>query len=107
MVPQKTDKYLMWGDHYVAWPLSVPSEHADWTLVSFVKNEMMGSVRLAPVRPLQAEEVMLIKRRPILYWGMKVSGCEWALVMWRPGYAQFMTLETEASYYDPSRSIGV
>ena len=50
MTPKKNDFYLMWGDYYVAWPLSVPNQYADWMLVTFEQNNRSASVDLVPVR---------------------------------------------------------
>ena len=107
MVPQKTDSYLKWGDYFVAWPLSVPTAYSDWMLVSLVKDGVTDRLVLKPVRPLESEEVLAIKRRGMLYWGMKVSNVEWSLVMWRPSSTSVVQFETGSYAQDPSRSIGV
>lgn len=107
MVPQKTDSYLMWGNYYVAWPLSVPSLYADWMLVTFESCLERGRTKLVPVQELLPEEVVSITRQSLQYWGMKVANQEWALVMWRPSQSLIMRPETRTPQYDSSRSIGV
>jgi hypothetical protein len=107
MVPQKTDLYLTWGDHYVAWPLSVPTAYSGWMLVSLKKSGDADKLLLVPLRPLAPEEVLSIKRRGMLYWGMKVPNAEWSLVMWRPASSSANQSEMLSYVHDPSRSIGV
>ena len=107
MTPKKNDFYLMWGDYYVAWPLSVPNQYADWMLVTFEQNNRSASVDLVPVRALSQSEVTDLRRAPMLYWGMKLPKCEWSLVMWRPGQSQHASSVTKTSRYNPSHSIGV
>jgi hypothetical protein len=107
MMPAKNDFYLMWGDYYVAWPLSVPNQYADWMLVTFEQNEQSAIVELVPVRALSQSEVADLKRAPMLYWGMKLPKCEWSLVLWRPGQAQNALHVTNRSRHDPAHSIGV
>lgn len=107
VVPKKCDTYLEWGDYYVAWPLSVPSEYPDWMLVTFEHDSQTGRVTLVPVRALSPEEVSHIRRRLITYWGMKVPNSEWSLVMWRPSAFQSNGNATVSGASDASRAIGV
>lgn len=107
MVPEKSDTYMMWGDYYVAWPLSVPSKYPDWMLVSFEENSFTKQLTLLPVQALPLAEVAVIKRRSLLYWGMKVANQEWSLVLYRPSYNLIAYPSTLTPPHDPSRSVGV
>jgi len=103
------------GGWYVAWSLEVPSQWSEWTLVEVLRapgptRRMRACLRLqiVPRRALLPEEALALRARPLLFWGMKVEGAPWALVMCK--VAQSSATASLSSYsgrYDPTRSIGV
>ncbi len=117
MVPQVGDAYVRTREgYYVAWSLDVPSLYGEWTLVSVLCPQKprlrplcdwQPRLVVMPQQTLSAEDVRLIKSRPVLLWGMKVSGQSWALVMCRPSNIPVQTNQFVAEWYDPLRAIGV
>ena len=116
MVPQDGDEYLTMGGETVAWPLDVPTSFGEWMLVSVVypaKPRLhpvamwVPKVVVVPLRALMPDEVILIKRRPILFWGMKVPGQPWARVMCRPSAFQSTVSPDTFCQSDPLHAIGV
>lgn len=101
------------GGLYVAWPLDVPSLWGEWAFVELVlphklkRTHTQYIARVVPARAMTPEEVRAVRRRPLLFWGMKVTNAPWALVVCRQAHTSQISSHFESGYIDPTRAIGV
>ncbi len=110
MVPHASDTYLKTEEgYYIAWSLEVPSPYGDWSLVEVIirRNRPKSLIEIKYLRALTSEEVMGIKQKPWLLWGMKVPFRPWSLVMYRPASFQGHVGSYEYNEQDSNRAIGV
>ena len=99
--------------YFVSWSLATPGhQYGTWSLIAIDEVIVPGlgdktSVVVRFVRSLSGTEIAYIQSQSILWWGMKLEGEPWALVMCRPGIATRHRYVHSLVDSNPLRATGV